>query len=185
MRDDRSNRGKVVEFESDKRRRAKNAVAQILELDITAADVETVTDIELNEVKYPQLFKRRYGFHWPLSDRLRLLFFQKDHGLKDTEIRLLKRSGNIRCRPDGLILTSRVWMAWLGWVHIGVLVVVFGPLVGLGILIHGNWLGPMQWLALLLFVLGVSSLVVAYYFQYIEPWRIQERLNRRRIVETR
>ena len=177
MPDDDYSEGKIVEFVSEARRRAKDALSRVAEAALVAADDENVTDAELDEVKDAQRFNRRYGFRWPLLDRQRLLLFQKDRGLADSEIRLLKQSGNLHRRPDGLVLTARRWLAWLGWAHIVILAVVFGPLMGLGLLAYWARLDPLQWLRLSLVALSVSCLAAAIYFQFVKPWRIQWRVD--------
>lgn len=143
---------------------------------------EGVDEEGLAAVEDPVVFKRRFGFLWPIADRKRLLFLQSDYGLSDGQIRRLFAAHGLQPHPEeGLRLLARRWQAALGWAHLAALALVFAPLFIFGLLAHGSRLSAMQWTVLGLVATSVVSIGWAYYAFYVTPWRLRVRIERQRV----
>lgn len=141
---------------------------------------EMADDDERTQAEYddPVRFRRRFGFSWPGKARRQLLFFQTDFRLSDGQIRRLHAAKTLDPAEAGLRIRAHGWEAILGWAHILVLAIVFGPMLVLGFLAYGFRLTLQAWLGIGLVMLSVVSLVGAYYAMYVAPWRLKERVRR-------
>lgn len=65
----------------------------------------------------------------------------------------------------------------MGWAHIAILIVFFGPLLILGLLAHRFHLSSLQWIGLGLVITSIIAIGWAYYAFYVAPWRLQIRIE--------
>ena len=145
---------------------------------LEAAPDEPLVDTDMDAFEDAPRFRRRFGFDWPLADRLRLLHFRTDHDLTDAQLRVLQATGTLAPNPHGLRITAKRWEAAVGWFHVLALGVVFVPLLTLGMLAYGSRLTATQWLQLGLMATGLAALGAAFYYYYILPWRLRVRIAR-------
>lgn len=156
----------------------RRAVDEAMPKAALGAELEPDDERALCEFDDPQRFHRRFGFLWPWKARRQLHFFQHDFRLSDGQIRRLNAAKTLDPTDTELRIRAYRLEAILGWAHILVLAVVFGPLLILGFLAYGFRLGAQAWLGITLVLLSVVSLASAYYAFYVTPWRVKERVRR-------
>ena len=159
------------------RPRVRRAVDTVTPQALAQSEPEPVDEAELALYEDAGAFRRRFGFVWSAADRKRLLFFQANHRLSHGQIRRLHVARVLRPEATGLQIAARRWEAVLGWGHVAVLALVFGPLFFLGLLATRGRVSMQGWLLLALVATSVLALAGAYYAYYVVPWRLRQRVE--------
>ena len=159
------------------RSKVQRAVDVVVPRALERSEPEHVDEDALAAFEDLVAFKRRFGFLWSRADRMRLLFYKNDHGLSDGQVRRLYVTRTLVPAVQGLRIQATRWEAAVGWIHIAILVVFFGPLLILGLLAHQFQLSSMQWIGLGLVTTSIIAIGWAYYAFYVAPWRLHVRIK--------
>ncbi len=145
---------------------------QAVPIDNKFSDAEVIEDEEK--------FRKRFGigFRWNRRDREGLIALKVLYDLTDDEIRHFHYTRNLQRTPFGVRLIANRWLALYGWFQL----TVFAPLA-LALLIvtvPNAILTPSKAIEPTLWLMALVLLCFTIYWLYIQPWRVQCRVERDR-----
>lgn len=132
-----------------------------------------------NAIDDERVFIHRFGFDWPRSDRIGLIALKHRLDLTDREIRLLKRTGNLKRRQGMVTLRSTRWAAIFGRCLATFALFEFGTVMLLELLTIHHALSGLQVAKLYGMTAFVLAMVWLVYLGYIKPWVIEQRVMKK------
>lgn len=131
-----------------------------------------------NVIADPNQFRRRFTFGkgWTPRQRKLLVDFQKLTDLDEKQLYFLNLFGCLKRTYTGIKLIAQGWIAAIGFLQIGYLLLVAAtcsiPLF--------QYDGPMTWQIFICWALMANLVLFAIlcYFAYIKPWQLKQELLR-------
>lgn len=173
---------KVVPFPSDKRRPALDPrLEELRDILIAAEPIDGVPSDE-KVVEDEHAFQHRFGrgFYWNRRQREALIRLKREKELTDSEIKLFRRTGNLRPTITGVRLSTSGWAVFWGGtqiLYISLFILVVLDLMWLhrtapaGMLLRAGGLAA---------ALGALSYLI--YWTHIKPWRIRRHAEIRKVT---